>query len=295
MTSTTSTIAAPRSRSDPSIAFPLVLIALGALFLLGTNGYLTGVSWTRIGSLWPVILVVIGVDLLLRPRSMIAAIAAVIVILGAAILYVVAAPLGLLGGNSVGPGGLVTAETVARQGDSELALTISYGSGALRLSGGATELVSVRSTHEDIDLQRIARSGTSASVSVRSRDDRMTLGGRSWDVRVPSDIPVALTMALGAGSFDIDLTDVMITRALVNNGASDLTVHLPRPKGSVPVTISTGASSVTLIMPAGAEYRVTTSGALTTTNGLQESAGYAAAADRLTITLSSGVSTITIR
>jgi len=295
MTSTTSTIAAPRARPNPSIAFPLVLIALGGLFLLGTNGYLAGVSWIRIGSLWPVILLVIGVDMLLRPRSMIAAIAAVIVILGAAILYVVAAPPGLLGGNGVSPGGFVAAETVARQGDSELALTIGYGAGALRLSGGATELVSVRSSHEDIDLQRVARSGTSSSVTVRSRDDRMTFEGRSWDVRVPSDIPVALTMDLGAGSFDVDLTDVMITRATLNNGASDLTVDLPRPKGNVPIIVSTGASSVTLVMPTGAEYRVTTSGALNTINGLQETPGYAAAADRLSITLSAGVSTITIR
>jgi hypothetical protein len=114
-------------------------------------------------------------------------------------------------------------------------------------------------------------------------------------VRVPSDIPVALTLDLGAGDFNVDLRDVMITRATVNNGASDLTIGLPTPKGEVPFTISTGASSVTLEAPVGIQYRVTTTGGLNSVTGTQETAGYAAARDRLTITISAGVSSITIR
>jgi hypothetical protein len=283
----------PRQRPGPSIAFPLVLIGLGGVFLLTNMGYITGISWNRVAQLWPGILVLIGVDLLLRPRSMVAAVLAEVAIVGAALVFLVAAPP--IGG--VTPGAFVAAENVAREGATEMSLTLGYGAGELRLAGGASDLLAVRSTHHDVDLQRVFRSGTTATVSVRSDapNPGFVATTRSWDVQVPSDIPVALTLDLGAGDFNVDLRDVMITRATVNNGASDLTIGLPIPKGEVPMTISTGASSVTLEAPAGIHYRVTTTGGLNSVTGTQETAGYAAARDRLTITISAGMSSITIR
>lgn len=282
-----------RERTGPSIAFPLVLIALGGVFLLANMGYISGLSWNRVAQLWPAILVLIGVDLLLRPRSMAAAFLAEVAIVGAALIFLVAAPP--IGG--VTPGAFVAAENVAREGATEMSLTLGYGAGELRLSGGGSDLVAVKSTHQDVDLQRVVRSGNTAAVNVRSNtpNPAFVTASRSWDVRVPSDIPVALTLDLGAGDFNVDLRDVMITRATVNNGASDLTIGLPTPKGEVPFTISTGASSVTLEAPLGVHYRVTTTGGLNSITGTQETAGYAAARDRLTITISAGVSSITIR
>jgi hypothetical protein len=282
-----------RQRPGPSIALPLVLIGLGGVFLLTNLGYISGLSWNRFAQLWPVILVIIGADLLLRPRSMIAAIIAEVAIVGAALIFLVAAPpIGV-----VNPGAFVASENVAREGATEMSLTLGYGAGDLSLSGGASDLLAVRSTRQDVDLQRVVRSGNTAAVSVRSDTPSPTFvtTGRSWDVRVPSDIPLALTLDLGAGDFNVDLRDVMITRATVNNGASDLTIGLPTPKGEVPITISTGASSVTLEAPVGTEYRVTTTGGLNSIAGTRETAGYAAARDRLTIAISAGMSSITIR
>src|SRR5688572_24779988 len=282
-----------RERPGPSIAFPLVLIALGGVFLLANMGYVSGLSWNRVAQLWPAILVLIGVDLLLRPRSMAAAVLAEVAIVGAALVFLVAAPP--IGG--VTPGAFVAAENVGRDGATEMSLTLGYGAGELRLSGGASDLVAVKSTQQDVDLQRVLRSGNTAAVNVRSNtpNPAFVTTSRSWDVRVPSDIPVALTLDLGAGDFNVDLRDVMITRMTVNNGASDLTIGLPTPKGDVPITISTGASSVTLEAPVGIQYRVTTTGGLNSIAGTQETAGYAAARDRLTVTISAGASSITIR
>jgi len=281
-----------RQRPGPSIAFPLVLIGLGGVFLLTNMGYITGLSWNRVAQLWPAILVLIGVDLLLRPRSMVAAVLAEVAIVGAALIFLVVAPP--FGGAT--PGTYVAAENVAREGATEMSLTVGYGAGVLRFSGGASDLVAVKSTHQDVELQRVFRSGNTAAVSVRSNTPNppFVTTSRSWDVRVPSDIPVALTLDLGAGDFNVDLRDVMITRATVNNGASNLEIALPRANGNVPVTISTGASSVDLRVPAGVEYRVRVTGGLNTISGPQESSGYSTAVNRLTIAISSGVPSITI-
>jgi len=287
-------------RRTPSIAFPLVLIALGLMFLLANAGYLTSVSWRQVAQLWPLLLVLFGVDLLLRPRSMFAAVIVEVALIGVALFYLAAAPIPR-GGNVINTGTFTSQESVLRAGASSLSLTLGYGAGDLSVKAGPTaavtpELVMVRSTHEDIDLQWNVRGTGSAVVEAKGVGPDFLVGGlkRAWDVTVPSDIPVALTLNLGAGDFDIDVSNVMLTEATINNGASNLEIALPKPSGNVPVTISTGASSVDLRVPAGVEYRVRVTGGLNTISGTQESAGYSTAVNRLTIAISSGVSSITI-
>ena len=298
MTTPAMTFESPRR--TPSIAFPLVLIALGLMFLLANAGYLTSVSWRQVAQLWPLLLVLFGVDLLLRPRSMFAAVIVEVALIGVALFYLAAAPIPP-GGNAINTGTFTSQESVLRAGASSLSLTLGYGAGDLSVKAGPTaavapELVMVKSTHEDIDLQWNVRSTGSAVVEAKGVGPDFLVGGlkRAWDVTVPSDIPVALTLNLGAGDFDIDVSNVMLTEATINNGASNLEVALPKPSGNVPVTISTGASSVDLRVPAGVEYRVRVTGGLNTISGTQESAGYSTAVNRLTIAISSGVSSITI-
>ena len=296
MTTPVVTIDSPRRR-DPALAFPLVLIALGAVFLLANAGYLNGISWQDLAALWPVVLVLFGVDLLLRPRSVTAALIAEVAIIAASLIYVAAAPPLPFGASAVNTGAFVSEQTVAREDASQLSLILGYGAGKLSVKGGAADLVTVKSTHEDIELQRSVRAASSASVDVRSVTPQFLVVGaqRAWDVTVPSDIPVAMTLNLGAGDFRLDLSTVRVTTATINNGASNLELMLPVPRGNVPITISTGASSVVLQVPAGVQYEVRVTGALNSVTGDQTSSGYAAASDRLTITISSGVSSITIR
>jgi hypothetical protein len=294
MTTSAFTLGTPRRA--PSIAVPLVLIALGIVFLLANAGYLTGVSWRHVAQLWPVLLVIGGVDLLLRPRSMAAALVAELAIIAASVAYLVTAPaLPGPSGGSVGP--FTSQQSIAREGAPRLSLTLGYGGGALRIAGGANDLLTLKSTHEDIQVRRVTRGGASASVDVRSAIAGLPFGGseRAWEVAAPSDIPVGMTLYLGAGDFDVDLSDVMLTNATIHIGASDLTLALPKPTGNVPVTISTGASSVELHIPAGVAYRVRVTGGVNSIAGVQESADYASASDRLSITISAGASSITIR
>lgn len=285
----------PPARREPSVALPLVLIAIGIAFLLANAGYISGVWWQRLAEIWPILLVLIGVDLLLRPRSMAAAVIAAMLIIGLSFVYVLSSPALPLG-QGTSTGGFPFENTVTRQGATQLAVTLDYGAGELGLTGGASDLVNVKSSTEDVDVQDIIRTGSQAAVILRS-SAAPPIGSvdRRWDVRLPSDIPTALTLNLGAGKFHLDLHAVAITRATINNGASDLVIDLPGPDGDVPITISTGASSVLLRVPNGVAYRVRTSGGLNSFSGAQESAAYPTASDRLTITISSAASSITVR
>ena len=286
MTTQTIAISSPRR---PAIALPLVLITIGVALLLVNAGYLRAVTWSDLAPLWPVLLVLGGVDLLLRSRSFAAAALVEVAIVVATLVYIV---------NGVTP--VATATThesvLARAGITDLDLSVNYGAGAFTLVGSGTDLMSVRSSREDIE-RRIDQSGSHAAAVISSKADTIfPFGGdRRWDTTLSSDVRTSATFNLGAGDFNIDLSSVQIVRATINAGACDLTVKMPKPSGDVPIVISTGASSVQILIPAGVAYRVEDTGALHSVTGIKESVGYSTASDRLTIRISAAMSSVTIR
>ena len=290
MTTPSLTMPAPAPARRPLIAFPLVLIALGVVFLLANAGYVGEGALRRLVELWPIALVLIGLDILVRDRSTAVALVVEIAVIAASVVYAVAGP-----STGLVPVGTRTT-SVGRLDATSLSLTVSYGAGRLTMHSGTSELVAVSSSREDVRVQDVSRSGASAVVTVSPTNDQFPINvDRVWDVVIPSDIPVALTANVGAGEFSFGLRDTKLTSAKFNGGASDLAIAFPKPTGDVPVTISAGASSITLEIPPGVDYRVRTTGGLNSVNGIETSAGYSAATDRLTILVTSGASSITIR
>lgn len=289
MTTPTLTIPATPRRTY-SIAFPLILISLGIAFLLANLGYLRGVSWAELFRLWPVLIILAGTDLLLRPRSYIAAAIVEVAIIAVAFTY-------LLTGATVGPSTLAYSVNVPRAGVTDLGLTVNYGAGQFSLTGGGTDLVAVSSTSEDVS-RTVDQNNNGATVTVSS--DSNTMFGvdgrdRRWNVQIPSDVRTSMTLNLGAGDFDVDLSNVQLTRGTINAGASDLTVTLPKPSGNVPLKISSGASSVTIIVPSGVAYSVTSTGVLHSVTGPLQSADYATATNRVLVDISIAAGSVAIR
>jgi hypothetical protein len=271
-----------------STGFPLLLIALGIVFLLANAGYVDSSIWTRLLSLWPLALVLFGIDLLLRGRSTALVAVLEIAVITVAIVAVITSSTAIL---PIGTNRTAVGRLDARS----LSLVVNYGAGNLTLHGGATDLVQVASTRQDVTVRDVRHSGTAASVTIGPANEFSFGPDRSWDIAVPSDMGVALSTSLGAGDFELDLRDVQLSSATISNGASDLTLMLGRPHGDVPVTISSGASSLTISVDSGVAYRVRTTGGLISVDGLQQTASYDTAADRFTIVFSGGMSSVTIR
>src|SRR5260370_32932762 len=80
----------PGRRRPSRFLFPLLLVIVGAVLLLNNLGILPWSVWTALGQLWPVILILLGIDLLVGRRNAVlgAAITAItlVAVLGAAVL-----------------------------------------------------------------------------------------------------------------------------------------------------------------------------------------------------------------
>ena len=300
------------------VFWPLLLIALGLVFLLANFGFIAGVSWLAILSLWPLLLILIGLDIAFARRWPVPALVAEVLVIAAGLALVAASPS--LGGGifAFGRGGGrgETDVSVPRSGASMLVLAINGGAGRYHVSGGATDLVSAHSENPDLRLRASERGGRADVRIDQIGPEGFFRGGGAIDVQIQiaGDVPTSFDMNAGAGEFDVDLSDVRITDVRVNTGASTTRLILPKPTGDIPVRISAGASTIVLTVPDGVEARVSTSGGLLTlrsdnsrlgegsgTGGCVacgssvQTSGYAAAKDRVTVTINAGASSIVVR
>jgi len=303
-------------RPRRGVFWPLLLIALGLVFLLSNFGMISGISWLAIASLWPLLLILIGLDIAFARRWPLPTLAVEVAVIAAGLALVAYSPnlspgIFVFGdGNGTG----TTDVSVPRSDATQLRLTLNAGATrAYHLSGGATTLVEAHSADPDL---RVRINGT-ARADVRL--DQVSngffhAGGADIQVLIASDVPTALVLNAGAGEFDIDLTEVRVTAADVNVGASSMRFVLPKPSGDVSIDMNGGASNIVITVPDGVEARISTSGGLLslrsdnprlgntgTASGVfagktsVETSGYSAAHDRVSMTITAGASSIVVR
>lgn len=119
-------------------------------------------------------------------------------------------------------------------------------------------------------------------------------GGTEWDVRIAEDVPTAFSLHAGAGDFSVDLSRLRIVDARLSIGAAKLLVVLPRPNGEVNVRVTAGASDVRVQIPDGVQARVRTEGGLLRVEGRGETPEYATSRDRVTVSVSGGASSVRV-
>ncbi len=297
----------PRRRG---LLFPLVLTAVGALFLAANLGYLPAFSARAFFQLWPVLLILAGIEIALGRREPYAALAIEVLVIAAAIGLLLSQPLGIFA-----PVGGTSDATVARGTSTSLSLRVEGGAGTYTIRGGATALVEAHARGGDLRVDDDRGGGGTASIRVRPNDmDGLGSGTpQDVDVVVASDVPTSLRVSGGAGDFTVDMSAMRIKEARVETGAAKVEVTLPKPTGDVPIRIAGGAASFVVTLPDGVEARFTTSGGLLSQtvqnarlsdaplSGVAverhsiETAGYATATDRLTVTIEAGASSVTIR
>ena len=245
------------------VFWPLLLIALGLIFLLQNFGFISGVSWLAVASLWPLLLVLIGLDIAFARRWPLPTLAAEVAVIAAGLALVAYSP-NLSPGIFVfgdGDGGGET-DVSAPRGDAT-AMSLTLNGGATRsyhVTGGASQLVEAHSANPDLRL----RVSGSRSGRPDVRLDQSSSGffhpvaAGDVEIRLASDVPVSLTINVGAGEFDVDLSDVRVSDAKVNVGASSMRFVLPKPSGDVAIRMNGGASNIVLVVPDGVEARIAT-------------------------------------
>jgi hypothetical protein len=299
---------------------PLILIFLGGVFLLQNLGVLPPNFCQNLWRLWPVVLVLAGIELLFAhriPWIALVGIAAVVLMLGA------------LATNARRPETTPTTATVPRTSPVDLggavqaAITVRFGSGQLDVGPlaqpGATQLANmtydgptdfVPVTHYEPSSGAIGKleyqfgeSHGAAYIPFAGHGP----GEPHMTLELNPNVPItAMTIQTGATDARLDLGTLQVNSLDMSIGAASTWVRLPQINGTSQVHVSGGAATLALEVPQGVAARIRHRGGLSTVtvdptrfpavgDGLYQSSDYDTATSKVDVTLETGVTTIQVR
>jgi cell wall-active antibiotic response 4TMS protein YvqF len=291
------------------LLFPLALIAIGVIVLLANTGVLTQGALERLGDLWPLLLVIFGLQLILnhtlpRPQATMVGLAAGAVIVIAALVYATLAPAASFGTKQADSSHQLAGLTAAT-------LDLSYSGASVEVQAGSLS-DSLYQAHIDYpgneDPPTITVDSQSGRLEIRQEASFSPLrlfhsGRRHILVTLTDRIPWTVQIGGGAAALRLDLRRLQLTTLEISGGANRADAQLPGPKATVRIAVSGGASNLTLRAPKDSEWRVKASGGASavsingsTFGGVGEfqrqSPGYASATNRFDIEISGGASHI---
>ncbi|HID87088.1 MAG TPA: hypothetical protein EYP55_06865 [Anaerolineae bacterium] len=295
------------------ILWPIILIATGVLFLLGNLGLLQWDAWELL-RFWPLILVLIGLDILASQLESPWAYAATMLLGLVVILGVIGV---LLLGARLGPARAVETQQIAEPlGEiREAHVEIHFSGGDLTVgplhepanllegrfqgpSGRGAQVV------EEFDAER----GRLTLRSPRRGFFFVPLGGPvpdRWDLALTTRVPLTLIVNTGVGETLLDLEDLQVLELELDAGVGRTTVVFPA-RGRTRASVNGGVGELRLEIPRGVEARIevdTGIGSLNVDRSRFPQAGedlymseeYYSAEDRLDLRVDVGMGSVTIQ
>jgi hypothetical protein len=207
---------------------PVFWIGLGGVLLLYNFGIVGWESWNTLFRLWPILLVLAGLEILLGKRSIWISLPVTIIVLG-----VLAVALGLTGFRV--PGETTTLSTVDEPlGSAERAeVTVTMAVGDLNI-------YPLDDSNALIEGQISSSSGTSVRTSSTKRGDTIVYSiehnnpvvvpfddGWQWELGLTSKVPMELESRMGVGSLDLELDALDLEKLQVGQGVGEIEVILP--------------------------------------------------------------------
>lgn len=249
------------------IVLPLLLIVVGAVWLLQTVGLLHAGVWWQLTQLWPVILIAIGLQIVFGATR-----TGRFVVVAATVALVVGGLFMLGGGGSAesgaeaengGIGGTTLPIDVPLDDAESASVALAPGIARLRVGAapsGAEALIEGAVGHPRGDREpevRIEREGSLLEATIAGREHEgvtfWPFGPRTtldWTLALSRDVPLRLDVDAGVGEVDLDLRDLDVAYLDLDLGVGSATVDLPG-RGVYDVDVDGGIGSIVITIPEG--------------------------------------------
>ncbi len=234
-----------------SLFWPIILIGVGVVWLLGNLGIIPAFNFLLLLRLWPFILIVIGLDILIGRRSSLAGALMGLAAVAAIVAVLLAGPrLGWMRGAEARTERFV--EPLGEAVSARVTLDLSPASTRLEALSDDVNLIDAQVTHlGEMDFQV---SGTREKTVFLGRRPGIDLGWgfavQRWEIGLAPSIPLELVVDGGSGSADLDLRGLNLTGLDVDRGSGSFSILLPGSAEGYEAHIEGGSGSLTLTLPA---------------------------------------------
>lgn len=287
--------------------WPALLILIGIVALLVNAGAISPDRLYRLADLWPLILVVIGLEMISRralhgAASDLAAVLIVLIAAGGTVAYVAVGP--------AIPGGTRTVDMSDTVGSlTQATLHVDVGAANMTVEGNGALGADLYRAHieysgpkPDLTLDR-----STGNLQISQNNAFGSVGNRRFvlNVQVNSEVTWSISVNTGAANDTFKLSNVKVGSIDLNTGASREDITLGKPAGTVPISVNGAALTVRLHRPSGTAASVHVSGMavnLTADNqryhGIGDeswqSSGYDSASDAYKVDVNGAACTVTM-
>ncbi len=240
-------------RINTSLIFwGVTLITAGVVALAIQAGAIAEESAREVWRFWPVIIIVIGLAVIAArtPFAMIATVVAALVVGGMAGTLVAGFPSGFSFGCEGDAG-----ETVTEEGsfgtDADVDLDLNCGELNVSTAAGSDWSVEARYAADAPTID-----SSDASLRVVSPDTFAVFGfgdaSQAWDVTLPTDPTLALSIDANASSSVLELDDATLSSLAVDANAGDVEIRLPGASVD-DLSVDANAGSISIEVDEGTE------------------------------------------
>lgn len=251
-----------------SVLSPLLLVFLGVLLLLTTVGSVSFGIWLELLNYWPVLLVLIGAEILLAdsPLLLRAGLVSSALVIAFAVAYIFmpgydpAEPLRIsyvepagdvealhLNANFLGGELAIDAESPERGSLAALMVAEFSDRPARIIRGQSDGEIKIDVVSSGPYLSRTWNDGRSSGVETVN----LPLGMADWTLMMSPDMEVEIEVSSLVAELNLDLRNVDVRRLSVEAAAANLKVQLPLAAGDTEVDIAAGLADVEIIVPDG--------------------------------------------
>lgn len=283
----------------------LLLICIGILFLLSNFGY---INWSILGNiiyLWPLILVVLGINIIFREYQLVKVISWLL-------FLVVFVGYGFYNGERYMSKASLQHQNTIIQNNSKTRtgeVNISFGGAKLDLSGTNSNLMEIYGDNNIIS-PHVKYTNDEEKVVVDLKTNRKVtynIGNKGFDyrLRLNESIIWDIDGDLGAITGRLDLSDLKIDRLDLDFGASNLEVVMGDKHNMTTVDLDAGASNLDLVFPEALGVKLKVDGVISKTTlsdlgwpqqgGYYTSPNYDSAESKVVFDVDMGVGRLNVR
>lgn len=249
-----------------SLFWPVVLIAVGLIWLLGNLGIISAANIAVLFRVWPLLLIIIGLDLLFgRQSPRLGAMIGVGAVLLVIVLMFIGPSIGL-GAANYEIKETHFEEPIEDANTLRLELDFGVANTSLSALSDSANLLEMDASYIG-DLIYDVEGSSEKTITLRSEDPDngfsfglgfignifSVVDDLQWDLRLQPDIPLNLQINGGVGRSVLDMRQLAISDFSLNGGVGEVTLMLP--PGSATYSIDGGVGSLSIELAEGSGMR----------------------------------------
>jgi hypothetical protein len=246
-----------------SLFWPILLIGVGAFWLLANVGVLPDVNFRFLLRLWPIALMAIGLDILFARRS---PVIGALIGLGAVVLVIAliffAPDLGIETSGEFKT--LEFTEPLGSANEARVVLDLERYPTTVGSAVGPNSLFEAElATFTDVKFS--AQGDSTKTITI---DPVTDVGfdfnwfdeiGRNarWEINISPDVPIDLKIDVGSGSTRFELEDLDLSELVIDGGSGSTNMTIPASSSAYDVNIDGGSGSFDVEIERGADIDAT--------------------------------------